>query len=119
MLPYKPQRLRVGATYKWTNLNIETTTEARQELENKINKLFKPSYQVVAQKAGIRPATKDRRPIVGVHKDYPNVAILNGLGSKGASISPYLAYILTELLEGNDAPYLCLANEINPYRFVK
>jgi glycine/D-amino acid oxidase-like deaminating enzyme len=55
---------------------------------------------VIRQSAGVRPVIKiDNRPIVGVHPDQPRLAVLNGLGSKGALQAPFAANQLIAYLE--------------------
>ena len=39
----------------------------------------------------MRPAAVERRPFVGVHSLYNQIAILNGMGSKGCSLAPWFA----------------------------
>lgn len=51
------------------------------------------------QSAGIRPTVKDRRPLVGKHPKYKNLAILNGLGTRGVMIAPWAANQLFYHLE--------------------
>jgi len=51
----------------------------------------------------LRPATLERRPFVGLHPLYPNVGILNGMGTKGCSLAPFFAKQLTGLLVSNTA----------------
>lgn len=81
----------MGTTYDWDHLDTLPTEIAKQEIENKVRKFFMMPYQLISQKAGIRPATFDRRPFIGLHPSYPQLAIMNGLGSKGVSLAPYLA----------------------------
>ena len=57
------------------------------------------SYKVVNQMAGIRPTVKDRRPLVGRHAVYKNVYVLNGLGTRGVMIGPYVAKQLFDFIE--------------------
>jgi glycine/D-amino acid oxidase-like deaminating enzyme len=80
----------LGATYHWDTLDTLPTALAKEEIEEKVSKFFLLPYQLISQQAGIRPATFDRRPFIGSHPTYPQVAILNGLGSKGVSLAPYL-----------------------------
>ncbi|MCS6821390.1 MAG: FAD-binding oxidoreductase [Microscillaceae bacterium] len=117
ILPLNKRTIRVGATYQWHNLDLTITEQARKELTQKLDKIFKPRYEIIDQKAGIRPATKDRRPIIGLHKTYTNMAIFNGLGSKGASLAPYFAHIFTDFLEGNTTEFTIWQSVLNPYRF--
>lgn len=98
MLPLGGHRWRIGATYDNQDDSPQTTNHARQELEAKLAQTFKPPYTVVAQAAGLRPTTPDRRPLVGVHPQYPHLALLNGLGTKGLSLAPYFAAQLADLL---------------------
>jgi glycine/D-amino acid oxidase-like deaminating enzyme len=91
ILPYKKGLYKVGSTYTWDYMDVLPTEEAKNFLEEKLNQIFRVKYNVVAHFAGIRPATKDRRPFIGMHPDYPFVGIFNGLGSKGVSLGPYFA----------------------------
>ena len=92
---------KVGSTYNHQDLNAVPTKEAKDQLEAKLTKLSKINYQVVGQRAGIRPATADRKPIVGKHPIYKTLAVFNGLGTKGVSLAPYFAHQLTQHLLSN------------------
>ena len=48
--------------------------------------------------AGLRPTSHDRRPVVGLLPDKPQVGVLNGLGTKGVSLAPYFAHQFAESL---------------------
>ena len=48
-------------------------------------------YQLINQKVAVRPSVKDRRAIIGNHKRHKNLYLMNGLGSRGMLLSPYLA----------------------------
>lgn len=91
---------KVGATYDNTNRNNEPTEKAKNELNKKLQDLIKFDYKIVDQKAGIRPATKDRRPFVGQHPSIKNAFIFNGLGAKGVSLAPFYANQLVQYLKG-------------------
>lgn len=45
-------------------------------LENKLRSLIQLPYTVVAQHWGIRPATFDRRPFIGIHHSHPSLIFL-------------------------------------------
>ena len=100
VLPKDDGICRVGSTYDNNFDTLDITQKAREVLTEKLKTIFKPKFHIVGQQAGVRPATKDRRPIIGLHPDYKNVAILNGLGAKGVSLAPYCAKQLTDLLIG-------------------
>jgi len=103
VLPIDDTTIRIGATYSWHDLDWETTAEGRTFLESKVREVLKIPYEVIGQSAGIRPATKDRRPFIGIHPGYSSVGIFGGFGSKGVSLSPYLAHQFARfLLEGEE-----------------
>lgn len=79
---------RLGATYRW-NLGGGFQEETEQELLEKINNVFSGELKVIEKKFGIRPATKDRRPFIGIHPNIEQLAIFNGFGSKGVSLTPF------------------------------
>lgn len=99
IIPLGNDFYKIGATYNWSDRSNKVTQEAKEELLSKLNKFIKCSYQVVDQVAGIRPTVKDRRPIVGEHPNYKNLFILNGLGTRGVMIGPYVAKQLFDFIE--------------------
>ncbi|MEN3324932.1 FAD-binding oxidoreductase [Mariniflexile soesokkakense] len=103
----------VGATYEWKDLSAEVTDVAKEELETKLKKLITCEFEVVNQVAGIRPTVKDRRPLVGQHTKYKNMFVLNGLGTRGVMIGPYVGQQLYNFIE-NGRP---LEKEIDIARF--
>ncbi len=101
--------IRVASTYSWQPLDWEISTKATQELTEKATQILSVPFEIVGQVAGVRPATKNRRPIVGLHHENALIGVFNGLGSKGVSLAPYLAHCFYEFLEEN----IPLPNEIN------
>ncbi|MBU2020440.1 MAG: FAD-binding oxidoreductase [Bacteroidetes bacterium] len=91
VIPTANNIFKVGSTYEWHNDTIDNTDTARLEIEENLKTLVSESYTVVEQKAGIRPTTYDRRPILGIHPEHERLAIFNGLGAKGYLIAPFLA----------------------------
>lgn len=109
---------RLGSTYHKTHPesaphtaltgdNWEITDEGRRELLEALQQM-RPNLsapRILGQRAGIRPATRDRQPIIGVHLRSPNLFIFNGLGSKGALYAPTMSHHLVEhLLHGIPLP---------------
>ncbi len=101
--------IRVASTYSWQSLDWEISAKATQELTEKATQILSVPFEVVGQVAGVRPATKNRRPIVGLHHTNTLIGVFNGLGSKGVSLAPYLAHCFYEFLEKN----IPLPNEMN------
>ncbi|NIJ54864.1 NAD(P)/FAD-dependent oxidoreductase [Dyadobacter arcticus] len=99
MLPISEFVMRIGATYSWDPLDWNATSEATDELNAKLKLLIKSQYSVESAMAGIRPSVQDRRPLIGVHPEYGNVSIFNGLGTKGVTLAPFFANELVQHLE--------------------
>nr|WP_321222208.1 FAD-dependent oxidoreductase [uncultured Psychroserpens sp.] len=91
----------IGATYEREDKTHNITENAKQELVDKLKQIIKCDFKIVKQVAGIRPTTRDRRPLVGTHLDYKNIHILNGLGTRGVMISPYVAAQLYNHIENS------------------
>jgi len=113
VLPLGEDLYRVGATYEWEDDTNKITQKAREELEFKLKKVIKCPFKVVNQIAGVRPTVVDRRPLVGQHKHIKNMYVLNGLGTRGVMIGPYVANELYDFIERGKP----LDNEINIERF--
>lgn len=99
IIPLGKDLYRVGATYKWKDKTNTPTMEAKEELLQKLKTFLKCDFEVVNHKAGIRPTVADRRPLAGQHPQHKNVYVLNGMGSRGVMIAPWLAAQLFNNIE--------------------
>ncbi|MEM9982495.1 MAG: FAD-dependent oxidoreductase, partial [Bacteroidota bacterium] len=79
ILPAVKDKVKVASTYDWRSVkpaiwdpqNWTATEAAKEELVQKAQKILKQPLAVITQQAGIRPATKSRRPFIGLHPQYP------------------------------------------------
>ncbi|WP_025743042.1 NAD(P)/FAD-dependent oxidoreductase [Aquimarina pacifica] len=113
IIPLGNDYYKVGATYNNKDKTSAITDEAKKELQEKLERFLRAEYTVEDQVAGIRPTTKDRKPMVGSHPEHQNIHILNGLGSRGILIGPYVAKKLYDYIEYQKP----LDGEINISRF--
>ncbi|WP_066624717.1 NAD(P)/FAD-dependent oxidoreductase [Rufibacter roseus] len=109
VVPLGGEKYRVGATYNWRDLTEEISEESKEELSGKIKEILKKPFDITEQYVGIRPAVRDRKPLIGVHPELSQVAIFNGMGSKGVLMAPLLAQQLIAALE-EDKPLWAEAN---------
>jgi len=98
----------IGSTYEWNDLDELPTEEKKQFLIKKLDKFLTIPYEIVDHQAAIRPSTFDRRPMLGLHPDHDCLGIVNGMGTKGASLAPYFVnqfvdFLLEEKLINEDA----------------
>jgi glycine oxidase len=90
----------LGATYDWDRHDTETTAAARQELLAGLASWLPTAVRVVGQRAAVRPIHINQYPVVGVHPVHRQLALINGLGSKGSVQAPWLAaHLLDHLSE--------------------
>lgn len=115
LLPLGNKLYKCGSTYDWEDLSPHPTLKAKSYLEEKLSKLLRLPYKIIAHRAGIRPAIADRRPVCGRHPVYERLWIMNGLGAKGALLAPYLAVQLQAQLTKTAAA----VHDIDPARFWK
>ena len=99
VLPQTDGYCRVGSTYDHHDLSTDPTQKGRDRLLEKLGGFFTLPFRILDQIAGIRPATYDRKPFIGMHPSLKNVFIFNGLGAKGVTLAPYFANHLLEHIE--------------------
>lgn len=113
MLSEGNNEVTVGATYAWDGFDKGPTQEKKQELEEHVSKVWKGSSKTLDHKCGVRPATKDRRPLVGPHS-LAHTWIFGGMGSRAVLMAPYLAKVLVEhFMYGTDLLKECLPNRFS------
>ncbi|MBL6444932.1 FAD-binding oxidoreductase [Fulvivirga sp. 29W222] len=113
VVPLENGLFRVGSNYDNHDLTSVPTEKARAEITGRLSDLANISYDIVEQVAGIRPATRDRRPFLGLHPDYETIGVFNGLGTKGVSLAPYFSNHLMRFLEYGEE----LSSEVNINRY--
>lgn len=113
IIPLGDDLYRIGATYDWKDKTNMITAKAKELLLNKLKTFMKCDFDVVSQVAGIRPTVIDRRPLVGMHELHKNMYVLNGLGTRGVMIGPYIARELFNFIEHD----IVLDNTIDINRF--
>jgi glycine oxidase len=91
LLPLGGTVARAGSTYERVDTSLKITVEAKHHIKKKLTSLLINDFKIIDQKVGIRPATKDRRPLMGLHPDSKLIGLFNGLGTKGVTLGPYYA----------------------------
>ncbi len=90
--PLQPKNLFwAGTNYIWDFRDDLPSKEFRIKTEQQLKQWLKIPFKILNHRASVRPANVERRPFVGMHPVHKNVGILNGMGSKGCSLSPYFA----------------------------
>jgi glycine oxidase len=101
LIPLGNNLFRLGATYELENPNPNPTDEGRAEILSSFEKVSTSPYHVIDHKSGYRPATHDRKPVIGMLPDQPHIGTFNGFGSKGVMLIPYFAEEFASFLKGN------------------
>lgn len=121
LLPLDHGRFKLGATYVWPSadkpLNGQISQEGKSALLAAMHKLFPAlrDYTIQAHEAGIRPTSRDKRPLIGMHPQNPRLGLFNGFGSRGSLLIPfYAAHFVDVLLNGTQ-----LAAEVDLQRGMK
>ncbi|MBV6655220.1 MAG: FAD-binding oxidoreductase [Mameliella sp.] len=94
-------RYWIGSTYDWKFEDSLPTENGKSFLEQRLRDVLSVPFEIIDHRSAIRPTVKDRRPFLGIHPDWPSLALFNGLGTKGASLGPFWAHHLASyLLDG-------------------
>ena len=107
LLPVGAGRARIGATYEREDIGSGPTAAARESLLRDARELFegRVRWDLCDEAVGVRPGTRDRMPLVGLHPRHPQLGMFNGFGSKGVLMAPYYARCLAAaLFEGAALP---------------
>ena len=98
VLPKIDGKYLAGSSYEHSADNT-VTEHGKKMVEDKLKTLLKVPYKIINQRAAVRPTVRDRRPFLGIHPEQPQLAIFNGMGAKGVTLSPYFALEMVNFLE--------------------
>ncbi|MHC5308983.1 NAD(P)/FAD-dependent oxidoreductase [Myroides sp. LJL116] len=115
VIPLKDDLFKVGATYNWQDKTDNTTKEGLEELIAGLKEAVSLDFEVIEHKAGIRPTVKDRRPLLGRSLESDRIFVLNGLGTRGVLLGPFLANKLFNFIEKAEP----LEEEVSIHRYKK
>jgi glycine/D-amino acid oxidase-like deaminating enzyme len=104
----------VGSNYEKNFSSTEPSEEMRSQMIKKLNDVLLTPYQIVDHITGVRPSTPDRKPIMGIHPEYKNVFLFNGMGTKGLSLVPYFSKHMVEFLKNDSS----LMKEVDLNRYL-
>ncbi|WP_136668470.1 FAD-binding oxidoreductase [Flavobacterium sp. H122] len=104
ILPIGESMFKVGATYNWEDKTDLPTEEGKRELIDNLKELIDCDFEIIKHFAGVRPTVKDRRPLIGSHHVHKKLHVLNGLGTRGVMLGPWLAKELYYSIENNIPP---------------
>lgn len=94
-----------GATLKNRFDTTEPDLDAYRTLCDRYAGDFHVTPDVIRHLSGLRPTVRDRRPLVGLHPEFPVLGILNGLGTKGTSLAPLMAkYLVDKIMYVKEIP---------------
>lgn len=115
VLPVGNGLFKVGSTYDWKDLTEKTTENGKASIIERFENLVNVSYTIKNHVAGVRPTIADRRPVLGFHPENKNIAVLNGLGTKGVMLAPHFA---KEMLKALSFENYTLNAEVDLQRFL-
>lgn len=90
-----------GATQEPDVADGQASVSGRAELESFLRAHVSVPWTIVDHRAGVRPTVPDQRPLVGRWISSAPVYVLNGLGSRGFALGPWLAELLADHLVTN------------------
>jgi len=91
LIPWQNNLWWIGASNELNFINVEPTDEFLKSTMATLEKILKTDFKIKDHVSSVRPAAVERRPFVGIHSLYNQIAILNGMGSKGCSLAPWFA----------------------------
>jgi glycine oxidase len=106
LAPKSDGRLYVGATHEEMGFVPRVTSEGTAWLLDAVRRLIPGLIGCVVERAwaGLRPATPDRRPILGLAPSWSNVALACGHNGFGVLLSAITGQAIADLVTGGSVP---------------
>ena len=91
IMPLRDDLYKVGATYSWDPLDERPSDQGKEWLLEQLSKLWPGPVEQVGHEAAVRPAVRDRKPILGAVGGHEGLYVFNGMGSRGTLLAPLLS----------------------------
>jgi glycine/D-amino acid oxidase-like deaminating enzyme len=98
LIPWQNNLWWIGSSNELNFISAEPTDDFCKSTKAALTNILKVNFEIKEHLSSVRPAAVERRPFVGLHPVYNQMAILNGMGSKGCSLAPWFAKELAENL---------------------
>lgn len=102
MVPFADGTIAVGATYEDGRDDVDVTVGGLHEIFDKALIVAPELKQATftATKIGFRPVVPNFMPVIGAVPTVDNVWLVNGLGSSGLTVGPFLGSELAKVVTG-------------------
>jgi glycine/D-amino acid oxidase-like deaminating enzyme len=101
LAPLNDTQLWTGGTYQNSYDDDKPSEAFRKEWTDALDNLLKVEYEITDHKAGVRPAVKGRKPLIGQSPQSHMLYMFNGMGTKATSLVPYWAdHLIDHLING-------------------
>lgn len=98
IVPQGNHRFWCGSNFGLDDLDSACTSKEMTSQWDFVKGHIEADVKLIDHYAGIRPAIRDRRPVLGCHPENSKLVVFGGLGTKGFSIAPYCGLALKEHL---------------------
>ena len=120
ILPAKDGFSWIGSSHQKNVLSIDQE-KSDEEILNNLNSLLHSeisSSEIGKRWSGDRVTTPNKLPICGTYKNYSNIFLIGGLGSRGLTYAPALAEYINCIIRGKQSIFTRDIEEaISPNRF--
>lgn len=100
IVPWYEDLFWVGTNQVWDFEDEGPTQEWYRTTEILLNSWLKIPFEITGHIAAERPTVAGQIPFVGFHPEYPQVGILNGMGTRGYSSAPFYAGRMAAMVTG-------------------
>jgi len=105
VLPENQNKCLAGATWKHEDIESGPTESGKNKILKDLPLRLNGEPEIIEHRSGIRPSTRDRAPILGIHRENERMLLFNGFGSRGASTVPFYAkHMLNLMIDGVSLP---------------
>lgn len=103
VIPWRDDICWVGSNYEKYPDSTECNEAEQEKLLVRLKNSISSPVEVVDRTCGIRPASEDRKPMLGGHPTFKGLYILNGLGTKGTQLAPFFArQLVNHIVDGSE-----------------